>query len=65
MNFFRDKKGKEKRATVFDWINELFVGKRDWDGFKDVDKKKKPRKIYRNNFFIMECYKLYLYLHLQ
>ena len=40
MNFFKDKKGKEKRATVFDWINELFVGKRDWDGFKDVDKKK-------------------------
>ena len=26
--------------NLFKWINELFVGKRDWDSFSDEDKKK-------------------------
>ena len=26
--------------NLFSWINELFVGKRDWDSFSDADKKK-------------------------
>ena len=26
--------------NLFSWINELFVGKRDWDSFSDEDKKK-------------------------
>ena len=26
--------------NLFDWINELFVGKRNWDTFSDADKKK-------------------------
>ena len=26
--------------NLFQWINELFVGKRDWDSFSDEDKKK-------------------------
>ena len=26
--------------NLFSWINELFVGKRDWDSFSDKDKKK-------------------------
>ena len=30
----------EKRVNLFSWINELFVGKRDWDSFSDADKKK-------------------------
>ena len=25
--------------NLFKWINELFVGKRDWDSFSDADKK--------------------------
>ena len=25
--------------NLFKWINELFVGKRDWDSFSDTDKK--------------------------
>ena len=25
--------------NLFSWINELFVGKRDWDSFSDADKK--------------------------
>ena len=40
MNLFKNKKGEVTKATLFLWINELFVGKRNWDGFKDVDKKK-------------------------
>ena len=40
MNLFKNKKGKVTKATLFLWIDELFVGKRNWDGFKDVDKKK-------------------------
>ena len=24
--------------NLFKWINELFVGKRDWDSFSDADK---------------------------
>ena len=40
MNLFKDKKGEVTKATLFLWIDELFVGKRNWDGFKDVDKKK-------------------------
>ena len=26
--------------NLFKWIDELFVGKRDWDSFSDADKKK-------------------------
>ena len=26
--------------NLFSWINELFVGKRNWDTFSDTDKKK-------------------------
>ena len=26
--------------NLFSWINELFVGKRNWDTFSDADKKK-------------------------
>ena len=40
MNLFKNKKGEVTKATLFLWIDELFVGKRNWDGFKDVDKKK-------------------------
>jgi len=29
-----------KSMNLFSWINELFVGKRDWDSFSDADKKK-------------------------
>ena len=25
--------------NLFKWINELFVGKRDWDSFSDADRK--------------------------
>ena len=25
--------------NLFKWIDELFVGKRDWDSFSDADKK--------------------------
>ena len=28
------------QMNLFNWINELFVGKRDWDSFSDADKKK-------------------------
>jgi len=40
MNLFKDKKGEVTKATLFLWIDELFVGKRNWDGFLDADKKK-------------------------
>jgi hypothetical protein len=40
MNLFKDKKGEVTKATLFLWIDELFVGKRDWNNFSDADKKK-------------------------
>jgi hypothetical protein len=40
MNLFKDKKGDVTKATLFLWIDELFVGKRNWNNFSDADKKK-------------------------
>ena len=40
MNLFKNKKGEVVPAGLFHWVDELFVGKRDWNNFSDADKKK-------------------------
>jgi len=40
MNLFKNAKGEVVSAGLFHWVDELFVGKRDWNNFLDVDKKK-------------------------
>lgn len=40
MNLFKNAKGEVVPAGLFHWVDELFVGKRDWNTFSDADKKK-------------------------